>query len=500
MEKKFYLGIDIGTFETKGVLVSIDGQLIAQSAKKHEMIVPKSGWAEHRPYEDWWGDFTFISNDLIKKSKCNPKQIRSICASTIGPCMLPVDKEGEPLMNAVLYGVDTRAANEIEFLNDKIGKNKIFEFNANALSSQQVGPKILWLKKNKPEIFAKTHKIVNGTGFINYKLTGTYTIDHFSAAFVSPLYDVKKQAWSNNLIDDLIDLDKLPEIVWTDKIIGQVTAEASKETGLLEGTPVCTGTIDAAAEALSVGVVKPGDMMMMYGSTMFFISITDKILSDPRVWYSPWLFTGEHSSLGGLSTSGTLTHWFKNQLAKDVKGDDTFVKLAQEAEQSPPGSKGIIFLPYFSGERTPIHDTHAKGSFFGLDLTHTRSDMYRSIFEGIAYGTKHVFDTFEEMNNLPKKLYSVGGGTKNAIWSQTTSDIIGLNQILRKNTFGASYGDAFLAAYTIGDINKEDINQWNPVDHEIKSNNSSQEIYNKGYKYFRKLYENTKGIMKEMDN
>ena len=126
--------------------------------------------------------------------------------------------------------------------------------------------------------------------------------------------------------------------------------------------------------------------------------------------------------------------------------------------------------------------------------------MYRSIFEGIAYGTKHVFDTFEEMNNLPKKLYSVGGGTKNAIWSQTTSDIIGLNQILRKNTFGASYGDAFLAAYTIGDINKEDINQWNPVDHEIKSNNSSQEIYNKGYKYFRKLYENTKGIMKEMDN
>jgi xylulokinase len=500
MSSKFYLGIDIGTYETKGVLVNIDGKIEAQSAKKHEMIIPQSGWAEHRPDEDWWGDFKYISNDLIKKSGCDPKQIKSVCASTIGPCMLPVDKDGEPLMNAILYGVDTRAHKEIDYLNETIGEDKVFKFNGNALSSQQIGPKILWLKNNRPEIFAKTHKIVNGTGFINHKLTGTYTIDHFSAAFISPLYDIKKQTWSNELIDDLIDLDKLPELMWTDKIIGNVNAIASKETGLAEGTPVCTGTIDAAAEALSVGVANPGDMMMMYGSTMFFISITDTLVSDPRVWYSPWLFEGEHSSLGGLATSGTLTHWFKNEFAKELQGDDTFIKLAKEAEQSPPGSKGIIFLPYFSGERTPIHDTHAKGSFFGLNLTHKRPDIYRSIFEGIAYGTKHVFDTFEEMNNMPKNLFSVGGGTKNKIWSQTTSDIIGINQILRKTTFGASYGDAFLAAYTIGDLKKEDINKWNPVDHEILATNNSKDVYDKGYKFFRKLYENTKDIMKEMDD
>tara|TARA_B110000438_G_scaffold303185_1_gene363602 strand:- start:798 stop:2300 length:1503 start_codon:yes stop_codon:yes gene_type:complete len=499
MKENFYLGIDIGTYETKGVLVNIHGKVVAQSSKKHEMLIPQSGWAEHRPNEDWWGDFTFISNDLINKSKCSPQQIKSVCASTIGACMLPVDRNGEPLMNAVLYGVDTRAHKEIEYLNQKIGKDNIFEFNGNALSSQQIGPKILWLKNNEPDIFSKTHKIVNGTGFINHKLTGTYTIDHFSAAFISPLYDIKKQSWSNELIDDLIDLDKLPELKWTDKIIGKVSNRASKETGLAEGTPVCTGTIDAAAEALSVGVSTPGDMMMMYGSTMFFISITNSMLSDSRVWYSPWLFEGEHSSLGGLATSGTLTHWFKNEFAKELNGDDTFIKLAKEAEKSIPGSNGIIFLPYFSGERTPIHDTHAKGTFFGLDLTHKRHDMYRSIFEGIAYGTKHVFETFKDMNNLPKKLYSVGGGTKNKIWSQTTSDIIGLDQILRKTTFGASYGDAFMAAYTIGDLKKDDINKWNPIDHEIIVNNSSKDVYDKGYKFFRKLYDNTKDIMKEMD-
>ena len=500
MNQKYYLGIDIGTYESKGVLVNIDGNIISQSSKKHEMIVPRSGWAEHRPYEDWWEDFTFISNDLIKKSKCDPREIKAVCSSTIGSCMLPVDKNGEPLMNAVLYGVDTRAYKEIEFLNKHIGKNKIFNFNGNALSSQQIGPKILWLKNNRPDIFDKTHKIINGAGFISYKLTNTYTIDHFSASFISPLYDIKKQSWSDELIKDLIDLDKLPEIVWTNSIVGGVTKKAAEETGLVEGTPVCTGTIDAAAEALSVGVLSPGEMMMMYGSTMFFISITDKILSDPRVWYAPWLFKGEHSSLGGLSTSGTLTHWFKNEFAKELKGEETFSILAKEAEASPPGSNGIIFLPYFSGERTPIHDTYAKGSFFGLNLTHKRSDMYRSIFEGIAYGTKHVFDTFEEMKNLPKSLYSVGGGTKNTIWSKTTSDIIGLNQILRKKTFGASYGDAFLAAYSIGDLNKEDINKWNPVDYEIIFSEENNQIYQKGYNNFRRLYESTKDLMKDMGN
>lgn len=499
MSEKYYLGIDIGTYESKGVLVNIRGEVISQSAKKHEMIVPQSGWAEHRPIEDWWGDFTFISKDLLNKSGCDPKLIQAVSTSTIGPCMLPVDREGEPLMNAVLYGVDTRAYKEIEYLNKTIGKEKIFKFNGNALTSQQVGPKILWLKNNRPEIFSKTYKIVNGAAFINLKLTGNYTTDHFTAAFVSPLYDIQKQEWSNELLNDLIDLEQLPNLVWTDEIVGEVNEKASKETGLAEGTPVVAGTVDAAAEALSVGVLSPGDMMMMYGSTMFFISITDTILSDDRLWYAPWLFKGEHSLMGGLATSGTLTHWFKNNFAKDLQGDDIFIKLAKEAEQSPPGSKGIVFLPYFSGERTPIHDTHAKGTFFGLDLTHNRPDLYRSIFEGIAYGTKHVFDTFKELNYVPSKLYSVGGGTKNKIWSQTTSDIIGLNQILRKTTLGASYGDAFLAAYAKGDLNKEDINTWNAVDYKIIAQSENLDIYNKGYKYFRKLYESTKDLMKEMD-
>jgi xylulokinase len=498
MVQKLYLGIDIGTYETKGVIVDIFGNIIVQSFKKHELIIPQPGWAEHRPVEDWWNDIVFISKDLIKKSKINSKDIKAISISAIGPCMLPVDKEGKPLMNAVLYGVDTRAYKEIDYLNNKIGKEKIINFCGNALTSQSVGPKILWLKNNKPELFEKTHKFLNSTSYINFKLTGNYAIDHFSAANSSPFYDIKNCQWTDELINDVIDLNQLPNLFWANQIIGNITSDAAKATGLTIGTPVTAGTIDAAAEALSVGVNQPGDMMMMYGSTKFFICINSKPIYDERLWYAPWLFKNENCSLAGLATSGTLTHWFKKEFARELQGDDVFIELAKEAEQSPAGSKGIIFLPYFSGERTPIHDTNAKGSFFGLNLTHNRSDLYRSIFEGIAYGTKHVFDTFKELNNLPKKLYSVGGGTNNKLWSQITSNIIGLEQIIRKKTIGASYGNAFLSALTLGDVKREDIHLWNKIDYKIIPRKNS--VYVKGYRNFRKLYDNTKDIMKEIDN
>jgi Sugar (pentulose and hexulose) kinases len=211
MAPPLFLGFDIGTYGTQGVLVDGAGHIISLAARPPVMIVPQSGWAEHGPMEDWWGDFTYVSALFLEPSKCYPSDIVAVSASTIGPCMLPLDKNGDPLMNAVLYGVDTRAHKEIDLLNSSIGGEKIMQFNGNVLTSQQVGPKILWLKNNSPEIYSKTNKIVNGTGFINFKLTGRYTTDHFSAAFVSPLYDINKPAWSNELNDGIIVIEKLAD-------------------------------------------------------------------------------------------------------------------------------------------------------------------------------------------------------------------------------------------------------------------------------------------------
>jgi xylulokinase len=496
---RHYLGIDIGTFESKGVLVDERGEIIASAAKPHKMIVPQPGWAEHRPREDWWEDFTFISRKLLADSAVAPSSIRAVGSSAIGPCMLPVDSDGAPLMNAVLYGVDARAAKEIAELTEKIGEQVLLDRCGNALTSQSVGPKILWLKRNRPGIFARTHKILTSTSYLVHRLTGRFVIDHYTAANSSPLYLVDDLIWSDALAADIVTLDRLPDLAWTTDIAGQVTKRAAAETGLAEGTPVIVGTVDAAAEALSVGVLGKGDMMLMYGSTIFIIMITEARVRDPRLWYAPWLFPNQHASMSGLATSGTLTHWFREQFARELQPETAAGALAAEAEASPPGAKGLIVLPYFSGERTPIHDPHAKGVFFGLNLTHDRGDLFRALLEGIACGTAHILDTYRDAGQETRGVYAVGGGTRNRVWAQATSDISGCRQIVRAKTVGASYGDAFLAALAVGDVRREDIRQWNPVASEIAADPAKAEAYRRQYDIFRALYPKTRDLMKRLD-
>ena len=173
-----------------------------------------------------------------------------------------------------------------------------------------------------------------------------------------------------------------------------------------------------------------------------------------------------------------------------------FSELTSEASASRPGANGIVFLPYFSGERTPIHDPSAKGTIFGLRLDHKRGDIYRSLLEGIANGTRHVVETFEDAGTQTKVLYAVGGGTKNDLWLQSTSDITGVDQIIRKNTIGASYGNAFLAACSTGITERKMIDVWNPIKTKIIANN--YEVHNHNYKIFKSLYEATKHLMKKI--
>jgi xylulokinase len=173
------------------------------------------------------------------------------------------------------------------------------------------------------------------------------------------------------------------------------------------------------------------------------------------------------------------------------------IALAGEAEKSPPGANGLVLLPYFSGERTPIHDPHAKGVLFGLNLTHTRGDIYRALLEGIAFGTNHIFETYRDAGAEPAKAYAVGGGTKNKVWSQATSDVSGLPQALCKITIGASYGDAFLAALGVGDVKRSDIRRWNPVTSEIVPQPS--DVYGRRYRVFREIYERTRDLMQDVE-
>lgn len=482
-----FLGVDIGTFESKGVVTDARGAILAQARRPHEMRVPQPGWAEHRAEEDWWGDFVAITREVLAAPGVAPHAIAAVACSAIGPCMLPVDADGAPLMNGVLYGVDTRATAQIAALTAQIGADRVLQVCGNALTSQSVGPKILWLKEARPDLFARTEKVLTSTSYLVWKLTGAYVIDHYTAANFSPLYDVAAQGWTERLAD-ILPLERLPRLLWSTEIAGQVGAAAAAETGLLPGTPVTCGTIDAAAEAVSVGVAGPGEMMVMYGSTIFMIQVTERPLRDPRLWYAPWLFAGRHASMAGQATSGTLTHWFRDRLAPDAD----FATLAAEAAASPKGARGLLCLPYFSGERTPLHDPLAKGAFFGLNLTHARGDLYRAVLEGIASGTAHVLEVWHDLGAAPKVLRAVGGGVQNAVWLQATSDLCGITQEVAGRTIGASYGDAFLAALATGAVAPGDIAGWNPVERRVAPD--PDPVYDRQYPLWKRLYRQTRDI------
>ena len=202
--------------------------------------------------------------------------------------------------------------------------------------------------------------------------------------------------------------------------------------------------------------------------------------------------------MAGLATSGTLTHWFRDLAGRELDHGAALGSLAKEAEASPPGAKGLVMLPYFSGERTPIHDSDAKGVIFGLNLTHSRGDLYRALLEGIAFGTNHIIETYREIGHMPKKLRAVGGGTKNLAWSQATSDVSGLAQAVCGKTVGASYGDAFLAALGVGDVKKSDILNWNPEERRIVPRLRHRAVYDRQYRIFKELYARNRDLMAEL--
>lgn len=506
MNQNLLLGIDIGTYESKGILTTTEGEVVAQAAIPHKLLFPRAGWAEHDPEQTWWGDFCNLTKQLLQTPGVSPSDIKGVGVSAIGPDVLPIDEDFNPLRMGILYGVDTRAVKEIDELNAQFGEDVIFNATANALSSQATGPKILWIKKNEPEVYKKARWFVDATTFIVARLTSRVVIDHFSAGCMVPMYDPWTQQWSDKYCKDYIDISQLPEILWSHELAGHVTEKASQQTGLLVGTPVSVGTIDAGAEALSVGVTKPGEMMMMYGSTIFMIQVTDNNQArEKRLWAGPYLFPDTWCLLAGMATSGSLTRWFRDNFARDLVtneeagGPAAYSELVKEARETPPGSEGVIVLPYFSGERTPVMDPRAKGLIFGLSLTHSRGHIFRSTLEGMGHGVKQHVDLFTSIGARPHTIKSVGGGTKNEVWLQAVTNISGVPQEVAPLTFGASYGDALLAGVAVGLVSSpEAIRVWQGAPRTITPNVELKSVYEPLSEIYSQLYDSTKEQMHKL--
>lgn len=500
---KYFMGVDIGTYGSKGTLVDEQANIIAEHAVSHEMEIPQPGYAEHDALQTWWGEFCTISRTLIASSGVDPHSIEGVGCSTIGPCCLPVDENLNPLRKAILYGIDCRAVHEISDLEHLYGKDVIFQKCGTPLTTQSAAAKVLWIKNHEPEVYGRSAKFVTGSTYLVAKLTGEFVIDHYTAATWVPLYDMERLDW----VEDtslFCSRDQLARCLWSHEIAGTVHEQAARETGLAVGTKVTTGTADASAEAFSVGVLNPGDMMLMYGSSIFIIHVVEKFTRDSRLWAGPYLFPGTYSVAAGMSCAGTLTHWFHDNLALDMDesarshGTSIYSEITKLAQGIPAGSDGLVVLPYFSGERTPINDPKAKGMIFGLGLQHTRGHIYKALLEGVGYGINQHFEIFDALRLGTKKVMAVGGGTKNPIWLQAVSDISGRRQYVAQVETGAAYGDALIAALATGFYrDSAQVQEHIHIKQSIEPDLENYGIYAPYRSRYDRLYRQTRDIMGE---
>ncbi len=499
----YLLGVDIGTSGSSGVIVDDDLTVVASASTEHEFSVPNPGWLEHDAEDVWWADFVALARELLDGSAVDPADIAGVGVSAIFAVMQPVDGDGDPLRPAILYGSDTRTTEEIEILTDRIGEERLREACGHRLTFQSVGPKVLWFERNEPDLFERTEKIVDSTGYVVHELTGNYTIDNAIASYFHPMYDPEALDWHEEMVAEVgVTTDMLPEPGWSTDIAGEVTEEAAEETGLEPGTPVTVGTGDALASMVSVGAVDPGEAIFMYGTTGVVFSVVESNREPEGLWSGPFVFEDTYHAGGGMATSGAVLRWFRDELADAERrrageeGVDAYELLDEQAAGVDPGSDGLVLLPYFSGERTPITDDSARGSLVGLTLQHTKGHLFRAILEGVGYGFRHHVEAMDDAGIGVDVVRAIGGGARSPLWRQIVSDATGVSQEYVADPLGSPLGDAFIAGYGVGVF--ENIGR---VEREIEVTGTTEpnpepaRVYDDYYEVYRDLYPQVRDSM-----
>ncbi len=506
--EKYLLGIDIGTNETKGCLIKTGGELVCSAKREHCLIMPAPGFAEHDPEGQWWVDFTGIIEEVKYKAAIQPEQIVAIGVSTIMAAVTFLDEDLRPLRNAILYGIDSRSSKQAKDLTERIGREKLKRIcKVDELNTESFGPKILWVKENEPEVYEKTRHITFASGYINARLTGNFAVDKYSVTSATPMINNNTYTWDDELTSFVCRKEMLPKVVNTATVIGYVTKEASKETGLAEGTAVICGTTDAGAEALSAGVTQAGDTMLMYGSTAFLLHVkVPSAVYDEKLWPTPYVIPKYDCVCAGTSTAGSITKWLKTEFAKDLiekekRGElNAFDALFREAENIPVGSDGLVLLPYFMGQRMPDSNPNATGLMMGLTLMHTRGHVVRAAFEGIGYNIAQILSFLGPGFAYCKdNVRAIGGGTKTPLWLQIVSDIANITQTVPKVKMGASYGDALLAGLGVGLIYDEaSIASKIQTDYVVHPNKEKHGQYLRYLDLFDRLYKTNRTLMSDI--
>lgn len=445
--KSLFLGIDVSTTGSKALLVDESGNVVGAALTEHSISTPKPLWSEQDPQE-WWTASTNSIRQALSQAGASGNDVKAVGLTGQMHGLVMMDEAGKVLRPAILWN-DQRTAEECDDITRIVGFDKLLSICGNKALTGFTAPKILWVRKNEPEVYAKTAHILLPKDYVRYHLTGDYAVDHADGSGMI-LYDLKKRDWSKELLDALEIPERwLPKTFEGSEVTGVISATAAELTGLKAGTPVVGGGGDQAAQAVGVGAVTPGIVALTLGTSGVVFASTPSPLIEPEGRLhafchsvpGTWHFMGVM-----LSAAGSL-RWYRDTLAPGIGYDE----LLAPAADVPAGSEGLLFLPYLTGERTPHPDPLARGAFVGLTVRHTKAHMTRSVIEGVSFGLR---DSMELLKNAGlgeiKQVRVSGGGARSALWRQMLSDVMNTELVTVNTTEGAAFGAALLAGVGIG--------------------------------------------------
>jgi xylulokinase len=502
----YLLGIDIGTSGTKTVLFNETGETITSALEEYPLYQPNIGWAEQDP-EDWWKASCAGICKVLAKSGINPGDISGIGLSGQMHGMVLLDADNKVLRRSIIW-CDQRTTAECEQITSLVGDKRLIEITANPALVGFTASKIMWVKNHEPAIFEKINKILLPKDYVRFRLTGEFATEVSDASGMQ-LMDIPGRCWSGEVLSKLgIDRDWLADLHESQVVSGKVNNEGAASTGLKVGTPVVGGGGDQAAGAVGNGIVKPGVVSSTIGTSGVVFAYLDKISIDPKGRVQTFCHAVPNTwhVMGVTQAAGFSLKWFRDNLCKEemsvaeLMGVDPYVLMDQEAEKVAVGSNGLIYLPYLIGERTPHIDSDAKGVFFGLSTMHKKSDMIRSVMEGVVYSLKDCLGIIAGMGVDVSEVRASGGGGKSKIWKQMQADIFGLPMTTINSSEGPALGVALLAGVGAGvyknvaeacDTAIQVKNVQQPIDSNIS-------VYSKYYELYGKLYNSLKNDYKEL--
>lgn len=500
--EKLLLGIDIGTTGSKCTFYDVNGNSVATGYSEYRMYYPNPGWVEENP-EEWWESVVKNVKYAVSKYGIDSSRVAGIGVSCTNS-IIPVDRSGKALYNAILQ-LDQRAMDEVEWIKNNIGDEKVLNTTGNRIAPGTFSlPTIRWFMKHRPDIMDATYKFLVPSGFIVQKLTGEFTINSSRMA-TTLLADIRTGEWAFDIAEKSgVPVEKLPKPLNACDIAGYVTEEAADATGLIKGTTVVAGAMDTVAAAVGAGAVNSNDAFLTVGTTARLCLTLGKDDFDSRFMNCRNIKNNQWLSIAPVNGSGVSLRWFRDNLGSyeadegEKRGVSSYEIMDEEVEACSPGSGGLIYLPYITGERSPIWDPDARGVFFGLQLKTTREEMIRAIMEGVAYALRHNLEVWEKSGSHISHLTFSGGGAKSPVWGQILADVLNRPLLLLDVNETETLGGAILAGVGVGIFDNAGVIAREIINNskKIEPNPENGEKYSSYFELFKKLYIDVKDDFK----